>query len=197
VAQSRYDELKAVEAFVGHRNEEGFQDLFDTKDMFRFNLKMIKRSFGPSSVSLSESAEIDSYFKGGKGFVDIRYCNTSKVNGVLHIDFLPGKVCLINLSPKHLESRHQLSLFIQSSTLPSNVVAVLKELDEAVAKNENNMLDAFNESTAATPLNIMLADSEKTPFWGSAFNLYLSKCVQLEPIADRLRAALRSALDTR
>jgi hypothetical protein len=194
VSAAEFDELKAIDDFIGRKSEMELREVFDLPKMLYFNVELVKRSMAPQMVSAHLSAEIDAYFAGGQAMTDVRLLSMQNVNDRIQVNPTPGRVFIVNLPPKYLQSRSRLTKFCQSPELPSNLIKALKDFDAAVQANISSMIPSLNESLLANPRSILEDDDPKSEFFASAEGHYWGQFIQLEPKANAVSDAVRSAM---
>lgn len=187
-------ELDEVNDFICKKDENELRSEFDFPAMLKYNVEFAKRNLAPNLIPAGESAAIDAFFLNGQARLDLRYANVKVINNRVNVDWIPGKIGVINTSKKYVDSRKTLSRLMSSAALPEDVTAALKLVDDAIEKNSVAMLESLNESLASDPRNILENDVYGTDHYGSASGLYWSRFIPLRPRADVVTLAVRKAL---
>ena len=196
VFSAAFEEMKAIDGFLGRKSEVELRETFDLPNMLHFNIELVKRSIAPQLVTAEVSAEIDNYFKGGNAIGEIRLINPQNVNEHFEAHPVPGRVFLINTSPKYNESRDRLRRYCESPLLPSTVVNVLKDFQAVIENDTNLMRSSLDESQLTNPVFILDDDDDHSAFFRSAEGRYWQQFTQLRPKADAVRDATRYAMGT-
>ncbi len=194
VFNAEFEELKAIDDFLGRKSEIERRETFDLLNMLHFNIELLKRSMAPQLVSREASDEIDNYFKGGNAIADVRLINPQSVNDRIEANPTPGRVWLINTSPKYLQSQDRLRKYCESPQLPSKVINALKEFETVVENNTYLMRNSLDESQLANPASILEDDDDRSSFFRSAEGHYWHQFAQLKPKADAVRDSIRLAM---
>ena len=189
--------LQIIDDFIATKDENELRELFDFPDILKYNLRFAKRNLFPSSVSKQQSEDIDRFFVDGKGRLDVRFARVSNVNNRVEVEWLPGRIGVINTSVKYTENRHKLVELYSSAQVPAAIAVALKELDDAIEKDSTLMIESLNESLAPDPRTIFENEQVGTRFYGSASGLYWSHFISLSPKADAVRLWLRDYLNVK
>lgn len=120
--------LQGIDEFIGEKDEIELRNTFDFSDILKYNLRFARRNLFPASVSRAQSEDIDRFFVGGRGRIDLRYARVTNVNNRAEVEWLPGRIGVINTSVKHNESRHKLLQIYSSAQTPASIAAALKIL---------------------------------------------------------------------
>lgn len=187
-------ELREVNEFICKKDENELRDEFDFPQMLKYNIEFAKRNLVPTLVSAEDSAAIDFFFLNGQARIDTRFAHVTVVNNRANVDWIPGRIGVINTSKKYVDSRKTLSRLISSAALPEQVTGALKLVDDAIEKNSATMIESLNESLAADPRNILENNVFGTERYASASGLYWTKFIPLRPRADVVTAAVRKAM---
>lgn len=193
---AQFKMLQSIDDFVARKDENELRETFDFPNMLKYNIKLAK-SFEFPNLASSEVAEVDAFFKGGQGRLDLRYLSVSPPDTRKKVSRIPGKIGMVNTSVKYINSRHMLMEFYSSSQLPSKIAAGLKALDKAVDDNMTLMIESLNESLRSDPRNISENDDGSSNFYASAYNLYWTKFIPLKEKADAVSSAIREYLGVR
>ena len=113
------------------------------------------------------------------------------------MEWIPGKIGVINTSKKYVANRQKLTSLISSAALPTEVAASLKLFDDAIEKNSALMIESLNQSVEEDPRNILQNSVYGTPWYGSASGLYWKHFIPLKPRADVITQTVRKAFKTR
>ncbi len=191
---SQLKELQQIDEFISRKDEIELRETFDFPKILKYNIRMAKIGLAPALVSKSESDEMNAFFKGGQGRLDLRYVHVSSVNNRAQVDWIPGKIGVLNTSAKYNENRRLLTEYLSSAQLPSDVGVALKDFDTAVEDNSVLMIGSLNDSLASDPRIIVYDDTYSSNWYGSASGLYWQRFIPLKPKADAIRSAIRAAL---
>lgn len=189
--------LESIDEFIATKDEGGLRELFDFPNLLKYNILFARRNLFPGTVSASQSEDIDRYFTGGQARLDIRYARMANVNNRLEVEWLPGRIGVINTSVKYNESRHKLVELYSSANVPATVSVALKELDDVVEKDSILMIESLNDSMSTDPRYISENDRYGSRFYGSASGAYWTRFISLGPKGDAVRLYLRDYLNTK
>jgi len=187
-------QLEEINEFICQKSELELREEFDFPQMLKYNIKFAKRNLAPQLVSSDDSAAIDQFFLNGQARLDLRYAKIKNVNNRADVEWIRGKVGVVNTSKKYVERRKALSRLASSATLPPDVTAALRMLDDSVEKDSALMIDSLNGSLAADPRNILEDDVYGTERYGSASGAYWKKFIPLRPAADVIANTVGKAL---
>ena len=144
------------------------------------------------------SDEIDAYFKDGQAVIDLRYANVSVTpSKTAHVDWLPGKIGVINTSTKYIESQQRMARFLSSPYLPTKVLATLSVLSKVVQEDFNLMFVVFNEKMSNPAAFVHEEDRNFPFFFGVIRGEYVSRMLPLEPKAKAVLQEIRHQLGTK
>lgn len=188
--------LQEIDGFICKKDENALRETFDISNIWKFNIKLVRRGLAPKLVTPKESNEIDKFFEGGQARLDLRYVKVD-TNNPGRMQLIPGIIGLINTSKKYIESRRLLMQFYSSAELPVNVTNALKVFDKAIEDNSTLMIEVLNESLAENIENIISDDKELSPCFGNTSRLYWSRFIQLKPKADVVSASIRDYLEVK
>lgn len=188
-------QLSEINDFICRKSELELRETFDFPQMLKYNIKFVKRNLVQRQISKEESAQIDEFFRNGNGRLDTRYANIRSINNRAHIDWIPGKIGVINTSARYGEARKKLSSLAASALLPTNLTAALRDFDDTVERDSTLMIESLNQSLAVNPRHIVENDVDGSNWYGSASGLYWSQFVPLRPKADAVTAAIRQVVE--
>lgn len=187
-------ELNEVNDFICKKDENDLRNEFDFPDMLNYNIEFAKRNIAPQLVSRDASAQIDAFFLNGQARLDMRYAKVTVVNNRAQVDWIPGNIGVINTTQKYAENRKQLATLISSASLPTEVTAALKLLDDAIEKDSTTLIESLNQSLKSDPRNILENSVYGSNWYGSASGLYWRQFIPLRPSADVVTLAVRKAM---
>jgi hypothetical protein len=76
---------------------------------------------------------LDNYFKTGQGKISLRYANVKATpSKVAQVEWIPGKIGVINTSKKFIESRQILADMLASTVVPIKVQYALRDFDTTI-----------------------------------------------------------------
>jgi hypothetical protein len=159
-------ELTEINDFIVKKDEDQLRETFDFRRILEFNIRLFKKSTNLKALSRGQLKEMNDFFKGGSGVLDMRFVKVYALNNVAHVEWLPGKIGVINASVKYMQNRSKLAGFISSSQLPSSVTEALKDFDEVVSRNFSLMCESLNKSLSDDPRNILENDVYSSPRYG-------------------------------
>jgi hypothetical protein len=189
--EAQLTELREVEDFVARKSEGELRDTFALVETLNWNVRMIRvRMTGNPDPS------VDQFFEGGQSRL-----NTSRVNmkkrvddGAMSFELIPGRVGVLNVPVKYVESRRTLARFASSPRLPSDVIAGLKRLDDAIEENSLAMMDVLDEAVQADRNRILNYGKGGAPQYAWINNTYWHRFRNLKPLADDIGGAIRKYL---
>lgn len=187
-------ELREVNDLICKKDENDLRSEFDFPDMLSWNIEFAKRNLAPNLVSADESSAIDAFFLNGQARLDLRYAKVTVINNRANVEWIPGKIGLINTSKKYVDSRRALSRLMSSAALPVEVTAALKMFDDTIEKDSALMIESLNASLTDDPRNILENGIYGADRYGSASGLYWKKFILLRPRADVVTLAVRKAM---
>lgn len=189
-------ELQELDDFIGKKDENALRETFDFYNILKFNIKIARRGLAPKLVTPEESDEIDKFFEGGRSIINLKYVKVD-ANDPARMQLIPGKIGLLNISKKYIESRRLLVQFYSSSQLPVEIVNTLKDFDKAIKDNTNLMIEVLNERLADNIENIFGDDKDSSPCFNGTSRPYWSSFIQLRPKAEAVSIAIRDYLEVK
>jgi hypothetical protein len=196
---SQIPEVREIQKFIGSKHEVELRDLFDFPRMVKFNVRLAKRSISPpNTLKPNESSEIDTVFQGGQALLDRDFCRvTTTQGGGFHVDWVPGKIGVVNMTKQYLDNEQTLAGFELSPLLPSRVCRAIKEFHKSLSDNMSLMLVVINEQFAKDQRSITSNEDSESPFYGSIPNNYWHRFNQLAPKRDKIIDEIRRYLRIR
>jgi hypothetical protein len=192
---SQLQELEDLQNFIGAKNEYELDETFDLRRMAVFNTALAVEYIAPQIVSPEQSAKISNYFAHGSAMADRRYCYiTYNKNGVSRLNFIPGKLPLLDLSSQYSTARQKLVKFESSAEMPPKVAGAIKDFDNTIQSNTVILLDVINEKLAQDTNNIIQNDDPKSPNFGAVSLTYNHRIIPLEPRADEVIKQIKTYL---
>jgi hypothetical protein len=118
---SQIPEVREIQKFIGSKDEMELRDLFDFSRMLKFNVRLAKRSISSqNTLTPKESSEIDNVFQDGQALLNRDFCRvTTTQGGGFHVDWVPGKIGVVNMTKQYLDNEQTLAGFELSPLLPS------------------------------------------------------------------------------
>jgi hypothetical protein len=187
--------LEAIDDLVASKDENGLRAQFDFADMLKYNILLAREKLFPQLVSRMQAEDVERYFTGGKARMDLRYARVSNVNNRAEVEWLPGRIGVINTSAKYNESRSRLIELYSSASVPASVAVALKDLDDVIEKDSTLMIESLNDSMSTNPKYISENDQFGSRFYGSASGAYWTKFVALAPKGEAVRLYLRDYIN--
>jgi len=170
--EAQLRDIQQIDGFIIKKDEHGLRETFDLTNILKFNIRMVRRSLKSALVSKAESEELDAFFKDGNSRVDARYGSLKREDQRLEFRGNPGQIFILNTSKTYREACSQLLALHSSSTLPTGIVAALKEFEKTIEDNTTLMLTSLNQSLSTNKRNIFENDVPESDRCGSAVNLY-------------------------
>jgi hypothetical protein len=195
--ESQITLFQSIDEFIAVKDENGLREQFDFPNILKYNLRLAKSRLDPERTSQLELHDIDQFFLGGKARLDVRYASVSNVNNRIQVNWLPGRIGVINTSAKYNENRQKLMELYSSAQIPAALAVALKELDGVIEKDSTMMIESLNESLSIDQRNITDSEQASSPFYGSAAGLYWTNFIPLEPKGDAIRLLLRDYINAR
>jgi hypothetical protein len=196
--QAQIAAFEKVQQFFGGLDESGLRYLFDFPNMLRFNILFIRRDLQKNNFPAELSTEMNNYFNGGQGTISLRYANVRATpSKVMHVEWIHGKIGVINTSRKFIESRQILADLLASTVLPSQVQESLREFDKTIQENIELMFDVLNERFSHNPAEFIFAEDPKSEYYGTIVGEYATRFHQFGPRADDIRQSIRKYLGTK
>jgi hypothetical protein len=192
-------QITDVQNFFGGRDETRLRELFDLPNLLRFNILFNARDLkGRKDFPVELSKQIDTFFEGGQGIVSVRYANLTVTPAkTVNVQWLPGKVGVINTSKKYIESKQKLAEFLASAYLPEKIQDKIRDFDKALSDNiEFIMFDVLNEKMS-NPAAFVFSEMQNSPFYGAINGEYWSRAIPLEPKLKALVQEMRTQLGTK
>jgi hypothetical protein len=186
-------ELQAVDAFIARKDEMELRESFDFPNMIQYNVRLTRRSVFPQSVTPAQSADIENFFRGNRQAIAKYFSDVHEVGGRIEGTPIPGKMAILGISPKYIDSLRTLSEFCSSTELPQSVIAPLTEFKATVQSDMDWMFDSINDTLLNNPRSIIEIDDPQSTA-PSASGRYWLHFKQLSPVADKVRIAIRNSL---
>lgn len=195
LAEARLEEFRQIDEVIVKKNEMQLREMFDFPDQMAFNIKRARHFHWPTLSSQSDLKEIDEFFVGGQGLIDLDSATRLQVGEDIRMTNRPGHIHIINMSRKFCDTRNVLMVLSSSSKLPLPVANALRELDAVLETNVKLIATTINESYAHNQRNIREADDTSSDRLHRTFNLYWTKFIDLKPRADATSNAIRDFLN--
>ena len=187
-------EIQEIDNFVGRKSELDLRDTFDFPNMLKYNIVLAKNELAPLLSKAEDVAAMNKFFQGGQALTDVRFATLTVSNNAVRYERLPGKIGIINLSPKYVENRSALEKMASSSQLPQTIAGKLKEFDDIVQRNCIIMLEVLNDEVSKGINNIIDDSNYSSPYYGGASGAYWTKFVNLRPKAEEVSESIKSYL---
>jgi hypothetical protein len=167
ILQAQIKTIEEFQSFLDGKDESELQDIFDIKNIIRYNTLIYRQPLDPSMPkALSDAAS--GYFKDGPVRIDTTKANlTHRPSGMPDIHVIPNRVALINLSKKNVDARAKLYYFYNSTELSSDIKDSIKSIDDAVDKDLSNVIDILDLFMSTNPQAIIHDDDSGSPLFGS------------------------------
>lgn len=189
---AQLQELREIDNFIGKKDEVSLRETFDFPNIMHYNILFVKKDMVPQPASTELSSETSAYFVNGKGIISVKYANISQSPaGGVQVEWIRGKIGVINTSAKFQENLNKLAEFSESSTLPKEVTESLKSFKEAINKDIEILLDVFNDLFQRNQKNFIYNDDYSSPYHGIISNAYWSRFSNLQPEAKKVSSAIR------
>jgi hypothetical protein len=192
---AQIQELQELQSFLGGKDESELWELFDLRQITTFNIRRAKAAINGTGLSPREAAEIDEFFKDGKALVCSNYARVDRTAGGFHMEAIPGKLGVLNLSHKYHANRQALAKFYSSHQLPTPAREAVKQWDKAVEQNASILLDVINEKMAENPQNIFREEDGNSPLFGATSGAFLDRRIWLKPKQEKISDEVRRYLN--
>jgi len=103
------------------------------------------------------------------------------------------RIYLLALPSEYSAGKKVLFKFENSTELPTSAVGAIKNLDDAVYENANQLLHVLNSALKKDPNYYLRYDDQTSPdYFHKIDAMWLDNFVQLRPKADGIRDAIRN-----
>jgi hypothetical protein len=177
----------AIDDFILKKNEIELRETFDIPTITKDAILEAKIQLTPKVASQVEKDTVARDMVDGQNVTYFRYV---RVDGT-QITPLPGKSGILHLTPKAVKSRKRLNAFYSSALLPAEVAEPLRELEKAIADDQEILMDTINESYAANPTSISNAFDCPKEDCNAVVDRFYPRYIQLQPKAAAVTDAIR------
>lgn len=189
---AQLQEIREVEEFIGRKSEIELRETFDFDQIVPYNLESVRaRIIGKK---LDDLVVMNFNLVGSRMDPKRMKVTREGEDSIPMFDDIPGRVGVVHLSSKHIESCRTLDRFTDSSQLPTDVVTALRVVYDAVNDNIKLLMDVLDESLQDDERNITDYD-KRGQYEGRVANLYTRRFIALKPLAAAVNTAIRRHLN--
>jgi hypothetical protein len=192
-SSDRVSLLNSINDFISKKDELELRDTFDFPSVVRDAILEAKIQLTTAAATQAERDTVARDMVDGQNVFYFRYVHRDGDN----ITPLHGKSGILHLTPKAVKARKQLAIFYSSALTPVDVSDALKDLEKAIADNQEILMDTINESYAAKPSTLSNALACPKEDCMAINNLFYSRFIQLQPKATAITSAMRKYIESR
>jgi len=178
-----------INEFICTKSEVELRETFDIPHIERDGILLAKQNLTPEARTQSDAdALLRDFRDGGEQSITLRYMERTPPNNV---KAMPGKLGILILTHKYLDSVATLNRYASSALLPNDVAKALQEFERTLEINNEVLIDAINEAYASNPEAIVNANDCPKTACSVLNNLFYSEFTNLKPKADAIGEAIR------
>jgi len=194
VLSTQLGQLRELEKLFAGKNEVDLNAQFDFPNLEEINFRMIRdRIIHVRTTGDKTSFDLTPYSDGGGFLIDTDIAGDTLSHtpsgGGLRPDF--SRVAMIELTAKYSNALKQLNYYEDSVTIPTDVIAAIKDLDTTVQKNARTLLDTLDSCLQENPDYFM--DGQMPPM-GISHQRFNHSRTELKPKVDAILNASRRYL---
>jgi hypothetical protein len=195
VLRSQMALFNYINSFVGNKNEAELQDLFDIHNILKYNIKLYGNGVAQNRFPPDLNAE--PYFNNGQMRVDLTRVKPEKTpEGAPVVDMIPGRIGIINLSRKYVDSKAKLSSILSYDGLPVSIRDEVKKLDEIVERDVDLIIVTLDNEFEKDQQSFLHQEEPTSPYFDAINRTYTSKVTPLETQARVISDKIREYLGT-
>jgi hypothetical protein len=189
------EEAKAINEFLGGKDELHLQELFAVSEMIKRNIVLARdRIIFSRNHSPGEDLDINPYIDNDEYQIDLRFGRVIKHGGTIRFEQFPNEVGIITIPKRYSTNKAIVVRFIHSGTLPANILEPLKEFNSTLEADTKSLFDALNEALKEKPDYFLDEYDSHSPTWQTVNGKYRARFILLEPKADAVTKAVREFL---
>lgn len=193
ISNAQKEKISELEKLIIGRNEMELRTMFGFPLMMEANIKM--------NIALVRHLK-----EGGTEPVDLRQFTIGTEFLATHLshyggamasdDPLNGKrVHALRLPSQYSSAKQQLFAFENSPELPTSITTAIKNFDDVVGKNANQLLEVLDETIGKDPNYYLRYDDVSSPdYFHKIDGIWFERFIQLKPEADKITNAIRQFL---
>jgi hypothetical protein len=193
---SEIEQIKQLDAIFAGRDENELRTLFGYQEMVRLNIEINKQRLLQYQQTGGTFFDYEPYRQGREMQGDSSWAPKKlemKAYGAqLTLDI--NVVSLLVLPTEYSVNKKHLLQFENSSFLPVDVIANVKDFDRALEDNTNSLFKTLNVAIREDPNYFIKHDDLATPYFGAIEGRYYRQFELLRPIADKIGDSTRAAL---
>lgn len=185
--QAQIAAFDRVQQFFGGLDEAGLRSLFDFPNMLRFNILLTSRDLQKNGFPPDYRARLS-----------LRYANVKATpSKVAQVEWIPGKIGVINTSKKFIESRQILADMLAYTVLPIKVQYASRDFDTTIEEDLELIVDVLNYRFSHNQDKFIFSEDQKSIHYGTIVGDYATRFRLLGPRTNNIRQAIRDYLGTR
>jgi len=149
LSREQISKLDEVNDFISGKDEQALRDTFDMATVEKDSLLEVKKSLFPNAISQVDNDALERDIEVGRWTLFLKYSVGQALPD--HITTKPGKMAVILITRKHIDSRALLASYSSSALIPKDVATAVTNLDQAVEENLHVLIDAINEGYSISP----------------------------------------------
>jgi hypothetical protein len=194
VLSTQLEQLRELEKLFAGKSEVDLDSQFDFPNLEAINTRMIRdRIIQVRATGDKTNFALAPYSDGGGFLVATDIAGDTLFHtpsgGAFRLDF--SRVAMIVLTTKYSNALKQLNYYEDSITIPTDVIAAIKDLDATVQKNARTLLNTLDSCLQENPDYFM--DGQMPPM-GIIHQRFNQSRVELKPKIDEIVAASRKYL---
>ena len=200
------DAIKDIDRLILSRDEAALRQAFGFPSMMTTNIQVVTAIVAyskqvESKVPNLKPLDLSPYFVGKEMMMDSELAegHIRRYGGGFQYDPPDNKRVFILLLPNEYSAGKKVLLrFESSSELPSSVIKSIKEFDDAVYENADDLLHVLNNALKKDPNYYLRYEDLSSPEHFHRIDaMWLDHFILLRPKADKIRDAIRQFLDVK
>lgn len=193
---SEIEQIKQLDVIFAGRDENDLRILFGYQEMVSLNIEINKQRRLQYQKTGGTYFDYEPYRQGREMQVDWSWAPKNLVKNEYGAQLILdiNVVSLLVLPTEYSVNKKRLLQFENSSFLPVEVIADVKEFDRALEDNTNSLMKVLNVAMREDPNYFLKHDEFNTRYFGVIQSRYFTQFIQLRSIADKIRDSTRAAL---
>jgi hypothetical protein len=196
ISAAQMEKIKEIDQLLIGKDENTLRNTFGFSIMMekniRANIAIVSHSKKGTPLDLTP------YMLGTDGILDSKLArgNVRRYGGGFVDDGMDGtRIYRLMLAPEYSAGKAKLHEFENAPELPTPIVRTVKEFDDAVFKNADNLLYVLDGALQKDPDYFLRYEDVSSPVYFHKIDaMWLDHFIQLEPKANKIRDAIRQHL---
>jgi hypothetical protein len=190
------EEIQRLDAIFAGKDELQLRTLFGLQEIVPLNIEINKQRLIQFKKTGGTYFDFEPYRQGRELQVDISWApqafEPKPHGGQLNLDI--NVVSVLVLPTNFSVNKKRLLEFENSSFLPTEVTANVREFDKALDDNMMSVFKILNVALRENPDYFLKSNEFNTPFFKVIEARYAYQFISLRPLADRIRDSARAVL---